>query len=162
MMKKFLFLLSAVVLFTTTSCLIGDDSNSNSGKSTGRLTVFNEDGTISYDDDNASITIAIPNYAEPKLDVVFNGVKFADAMPVQVNIKFAGIPFTYTVSEDQSTSNYIFDVTNLVPTISGTPREEYTASRFWGCVGRDVDIRFIIPYRGKEVHFTNAKKENKE
>ena len=156
-MKKLMFLLSIVVLFSTTSCLIGDDgSGTTSAQITGKLIVFDDESSVSYSDDKASITVSIPNYAEPKLDVVFNGVKFAEAMPVQVNIKFSDIPFTYTISEEEGKkkSNYIFDVTNLTPTISGAPRDEYTASRFWGCIGSDVDIRFIIPYKDKTVHFT--------
>ena len=162
-MKKLMFLLSIVVLFSTTSCLIGDDgSGTTSAQITGKLIVFDE-SSVSYSDDKASITVSIPNYAEPKLDVVFNGVKFAEAMPVQVNIKFSDIPFTYTISEEEGKkkSNYIFDVTNLTPTISGAPRDEYTASRFWGCIGSDVDIRFIIPYKDKTVHFTAVSNEEK-
>lgn len=162
-MKKLIFLLSIVVLFSTTSCLIGDDgSGTTSAQITGKLIVFDEEsGSVSYSDDKASITVSIPDYSEPKLDMVFNGVKFADNMPIQVNIKFPGIPFTYTVSEDGNRSNYIFDVTNLTPTISGAPREEYTASRFWGCIGEDVEVRFIIPYKGKTVHFATATSKEK-
>ena len=165
-MKKLMFLLSIVVLFSTTSCLIGDSSLSDSSAEIkGTLTVFNEDNSISYEAHNASITVAITNFlVEPKLDILFNGVKFAEAMPVQVNIKFGGIPFTFTASEDGKSSNYIFDTTNIIPTISGAPRDEYMASRFYGCVGRyNTEIRFTIPYKdNKMVQFTANTNENKE
>ena len=165
-MKKLMFLLSIVVLFSTTSCLIGDSSlGDSSAEIKGTLTVFNEDNSISYEAHNASITVAITNFlVEPKLDILFNGVKFAEAMPVQVNIKFGGIPFTFTASEDGKSSNYIFDTTNIIPTISGAPRDEYMASRFYGCVGRyNTEIRFTIPYKdNKMVQFTANTNENKE
>ena len=165
-MKKLMFLLSIVVLFSTTSCLIGDSSlGDSSAEIKGTLTVFNEDNSISYEAHNASITVAITNFlVEPKLDILFNGVKFAEAMPVQVNIKFGGIPFTFTASEDVKSSNYIFDTTNIIPTISGAPRDEYMASRFYGCVGRyNTEIRFSIPYKdNKMVQFTANTNENKE
>ena len=60
MMKKLMFLLSIVVLFSTTSCLIGDSSlGDSSAEIKGTLTVFNEDNSISYEAHNASITVAI-------------------------------------------------------------------------------------------------------
>ena len=164
-MKKLMFLLSIVVLFSTTSCLIGDSSLSDSlAEIKGTLTVFNEDNSISYEAHNASIMVAIPNLVEPKLDILFNGVKFAEAMPVQVNIKFGSIPFTFTMSEDGKSSNYIFDTTNIIPTISGAPRDEYMASRFYGCVGKyNTEIRFIIPYKdNKMIQFTANTNDNKE
>ena len=113
-MKKIFVLACGVVLFAT-SCLSGGGSaGTSSADYSGRLTVSEiESGKTTYTDDKAVVTVQIPNIIEPKVDVIFNNIKFATMMP-KLNIEFEGLPFVTTVSEDETTLNYIFNVKNVV------------------------------------------------
>ena len=88
-MKKIL-ILACGVLFFATSCLPGGGSpGSSSANYSGYLTVKEiKSEAVTYSDDNAQVTVEIPNIIEPKFDVVFNNVKFDSAMPIKLNIEF--------------------------------------------------------------------------
>ena len=159
-MKKILILACGALLFAT-SCLPGGGSpGSSSADYPGYLTVSEiSTDAVTYTDDNAKVTIAIPNMLEPKFDIVFNNMKFDDAMPVKLDIKFAGIPFTTTISEDETTLNYVFVAKNVVPTVGGIPYDKYKVDSIKGCVGRPVTIDFWMSSKDKKVHFTTVKSE---
>lgn len=159
-MKKILILACGVLLFAT-SCLSGGGSAGTSSTTYyGELKVTDTaTGELSYSDNEASVTVWIPNIVEPKFDIVFNDVKFDKAMPVKLNIELAGIPFKSTVSEDETTINYIFEAKDIIPTVGGTPYDKYKVDVIEGCIGRTVDIKFEMRSKDKIVYFTNSKSE---
>ena len=153
-MKRFLFLLSGAVLFFATSCLNGTGGgNSSSATYNGVLTVTNTtSGEVSYSDKECSVTVTIPDMLEPKLDILFNGVKFDKMMPA-LNIAVEGLAFKSTISEDETSINYVFNESGIVPSIGGIKYEKYTIGVIKGAVGRNVDIEFTIPSKDKIVTF---------
>jgi hypothetical protein len=159
-MKKIFVLACGVVLFAT-SCLSGGGSaGTSSANYSGYLTVSEiESGKATYTDDKAVVTVQIPNIIEPKFDVIFNNIKFATMMP-KLNIEFESLPFVTTVSEDETTLNYVFNVKGVVPTIGGVPYDKYKVDSIKGCIGRPVTIEFWISSKDQKVHFTTAKEEN--
>ena len=162
-MKRFLFLLSGLVLFFATSCLdnIGGDSPS-SATFKGEITVIDtQSGEVSYSDNNCSITVTIPNMLEPKLDILFNGVKFDNMMPA-LNIAVDGLAFKSTISEDETFINYVFNESGIVPTIGGIKYEKYTIGVIKGAVGRGADIEFTLPSKEKRVTFKSKNNSDSE
>ena len=153
-MKKVLILACSVLLFAT-SCLNGGGSpGSSSATYYGELTVVDSDtNEVSYTDSKASVSIWIPNITEPKFDFIFNGIKFDDLMPVKLNIEVMDIPFTTAISEDQTTINYVFKASNIVPRAGGVEYEKYKIGKFEGCVGKEVEITFTMPSKNKIVYF---------
>uniref|UniRef100_UPI00405742B9 hypothetical protein n=1 Tax=Alistipes sp. TaxID=1872444 RepID=UPI00405742B9 len=153
-MRKLMFFLGAMTMMLATSCLNGGGSSGSSsityhGELTTTNTTTNE---VSYTDNEASVTVTIPNIIEPKFDILFNGIKFAPKMP-KLDIEVAGIPFTTTISEDETTINYIFDAENIIPTIGGISYKKYKIDRIWGCIGRDVEINFTMASEESQVNF---------
>ena len=159
-MKKIL-ILACGALFFATSCLPGGGSpGSSSADYIGRLTVSEiETEQTTYSDNNAKVTLEIPNILEPKFDVIFNNMKFDDGMLVKLDIEFEGIPFTTTISEDETTLNYVFVAKNVVPTVGGIPYEKFKVDSIKGCIGRPVTIDFWMSSKGKMAHFTTATQE---
>ena len=159
-MKKIFVLACGVVLFAT-SCLSGGGSaGTSSANYSGNLTVSEiESGKTTYTDDKAVVTVQIPNMLEPKFDVIFNNIKFATMMP-KLNIEFESLPFVTTVSEDETTLNYVFNVKGVVPTIGGVPYDKYKVDSIKGCIGRPVTNEFWMSSKDQKVHFTTAKEEN--
>ena len=159
-MKKIFVLACGVVLFAT-SCLSGGGSaGTSSADYSGHLTVSEiESGKTTHTDDKAVVTVRIPNIIEPKFDVIFNNIKFATMMP-KLNIEFESLPFVTTVSEDEATLTYVFNVKGVVPTIGGVPYDKYKVDSIKGCIGRPVTIEFWMSSKDQKVHFTTAKEEN--
>lgn len=157
-MKKIIFLVSMVVVLLTTSCLKGPASGGTSASDfSGKLVVTNtESGNVTYTDNSAVVTITIPNILEPKLNLFFKEVKFAEAMPIKLNLELTGIPFTLTVSEDGLSRNYVFDATDIIPTSFDSDNK---IDRVWGSVGKTIDIRFIMAERESMVQFTVVPEE---
>ena len=155
-----MFLVCGALLFAT-SCLPGGGSpGTSSADYPGYLTVSDiSTEKVSYSDDNAKITVAIPNMLEPKFDIVFNNIKFDNAMPVKLNVKFESLPFQTTISEDETTLNYLFVAKNVVPTVGGIPYEKYKVDSIKGCVGRPVTVEFWMSSKDKMVHFSTVKSE---
>ena len=108
-MKKVIFFVLTAVLFIATSCLGGEDTGpSSSAEYYGELTVIDtETGEISYFDEESQVVVTIPNIYEAKFDIVFKGVKFDKMMPA-LNVSVDGVPFSNTISEDETSINYIF------------------------------------------------------
>ena len=154
-MKRLIFLMSIVALLFTTSCMRGPVvGGKSSTEYTGKLVVTDiTTGEVTYTDNEAKVTLAIPNVTEPKMDIVFNGVKFAELMPIKLNLAMLGIPFTTTVSEDGASINYIFDKENIIP---DSFDEQYLINRLWGSVGSRIEISFtmINAKRNSKVTFT--------
>jgi hypothetical protein len=159
-MRKSMFLVCGALLFAT-SCLPGGGSpGTSSADYPGYLTVSDiSTEEVSYSDDNAKITVAIPNMLEPKFDIVFNSIKFDNAMPVKLNVKFESLPFQTTISEEETTLNYLFVAKNVVPTVGGIPYEKYKVDSIKGCVGRPVTVEFWMSSKDKMVHFSTVKSE---
>lgn len=157
-MKKILIFACGALLFAT-SCLEGGGSpGSSSADYFGSLAVKDtETNETTYSDGDAKVTVCIPNILEPKFDIVFNNVKFDNAMPVKLDIEFEDIPFTTTISEDETTLNYIFIAKDIVPTVGGIPYNKYKVDSIKGCIGRPVTIDFWMSSKEKSVHFTTAK-----
>ena len=159
-MKKIL-ILACGALFFATSCLPGGGSpGSSAADYSGSLTV-SEISTeqTTYSDSNAKVTVEIPNMFEPNFDVIFNNMKFDEAMPVKLEIEFEKIPFVTTISEDETTLNYVFVAKNIVPTVGGIPYEKYKVDSIKGCIGRPITIDFWMSSKDKMVHFTTATQE---
>ena len=142
-MKRFVFLMGVVALMFTTSCVKGPAvGGKTSTDYLGKLVVTDiTTGEVTYTDNEAKVTLSIPNVTEPKMDIVFNGVKFAELMPIKLNLAMLGIPFKTTVSEDETTINYIFDEKNVIPESFD---EQYLINRIWGSVGRRIEISFTM------------------
>lgn len=158
-MKKILILMCGVLFFATSCLDNGGSTGSSSATFYGTIVVTDDaTGEVAYSSDEASVDVVIPNIIEAKMDILFNGVKFADMMP-KVNMQLGGLPFVTTISEDGTSMNYVVDAKDVVPTIGGVPYEKYKADKVEGCVGATVDIRFTLESKGMSVHFTNAKKE---
>ena len=159
-MKKILILLCGTLLFAT-SCLSGGGSaGSAAAEYTGALTVI--DATTSdlhYKEDKAKMVVEIPNMLEPKLDILFEGIKFSQLMP-KMNIEIAGIPFSTTISEDENSLNYIFEAKNIVPTAGSVEYEKFEVGYIKGYIGKTaVEVEFTIPSEDKKVLFSTKKEE---
>ena len=154
-MKKLMFLMGVVALLFTTSCIKGPVvGGKSSTEYVGKLVVADATtGEVTYTDNEAKLTLSIPNVMEPKMDIIFSGVKFAELMPIKLNLAMLGIPFTTTVSEDGASINYIFDKENIIP---DSFDEQYLINRLWGSVGRRIEISFtmINAKRNPKVTFT--------
>lgn len=154
-MKKLMFLMGAVALLFTTSCIKGPVvGGKSSTEYVGKLVVADATtGEVTYTDNEAKLTLGIPNVMEPKMDIIFSGVKFAELMPIKLNLAMLGIPFTTTVSEDGASINYIFDKENIIP---DSFDEQYLINRLWGSVGKRIEISFtmINAKRNSKVTFT--------
>ena len=155
-MKRLMFLMCVVALVFTTSCIKGPSvGGKSSTEYTGKLVVTDlATDEVTYTDNEAKVTLAIPNVMEPKMDIVFNGVKFAELMPIKLNLAMLGIPFTTSVSEDGTSINYIFDEKNVIPESFD---EQYLINRIWGSVGSRIEISFtmINEKRNSQVTFTH-------
>jgi len=160
-MRKIMFLLSGALMLLTTSCLKGPSGGGKSASDfKGRLVVTDTaTGKTTYTDKDAVVTVTIPNILEPKLTILFNGVKFAEAMPVKLNLELTNIPFTVSVSEDGLSQNYVFDAEDIIPTSFDS---EYKIDRVWGSLGKKIDIRFVMEKRGSQVQFTTEPQPSEE
>ena len=156
-MKKIL-IIACSALFFATSCLLGGGSAGSSATTyNGSLNVVDiTTNEVTYSNNAASVTVSIPNITEPKFNFLYTDMKFDNAMPVKLNIELAGIPFKSTVSEDETTINYIFEAKDVIPTVGGTPYDKYKVDVIEGCIGRTVDIKFEMRSKDKIVYFTTA------
>lgn len=145
-----------MVLLFATSCLNGENTGpSSSAEYYGELTVTDtESGEISYFDEDGQVVVTIPNIYEAKFDIVFKGVKFDKMMPA-LNVSVEGVPFSNTISEDETTINYIFSAENIIPSVGGVSYKNYKIDKIEGCIGRNIDINFTMSSKGKSVNFTN-------
>ena len=162
-MKKVL-ILACGVLFFATSCLKGGETYGGSNTCHGVVEVSDiTTGEVTYSNDKASITVMIPNNQEPKFNIIFNNMKFTDSplMP-KLDIEVPGIPFTPTVSKDETTVNHIFDAYDIVPQVGGINYQKYKIDRIWGCIGKKIDVVFEMLSKQSRVHFTNVKAEEQE
>ena len=160
-MKKVLILACGLLLFTT-SCLFGEASPGfSSADYAGSIEVIDiTSGEVTYTDKNATVSVWIPNIVEPKFDFIFNNMKFADGMPVKLDIKVAGVPFASSISEDEVSINYLFEAENIIPTAGDIAYEKYKIGKIWGCIGTSVNIEFTLPSENKRVVFTTTKSED--
>ena len=155
-MKKLLILACSALLFAT-SCLTGGVIPGGSATYSGSVVVTDTStGEVTYSNKEAYITVTIPNQEESKFNIVFNKMKFAEAMP-KLDVEVPDVPFTPTVSQDETTINHTFDVCNIVPTVGGVKYQKYKIDRIWGCIGKKIDIEFEMLSKQNKVHFTNVK-----
>ena len=154
-MRKLMFLMGVVALLFTTSCIKGPAvGGKSSTEYVGKLVVADATtGEVTYTDNEAKLTLGIPNVMEPKMDVIFSGVKFAELMPIKLNLAMLGITFPTPVSEDGASINYISDKENTIP---DSFDEQYLINRLWGSVGSRIEISFtmINAKRNSKVTFT--------
>ena len=162
-MKKTLFLICAMVSLVLTSCLgVGSTNGSTEATVYGVLTVTETStGEVTYKDEEASITVAIPNMFVAELDITYNGIKFDPMMP-KLNITISKLPFTESIAEDNSSLNYIFEAYNVVPKVGETLYEKYVMERVVGCIGRSTDVVFVLASKDKTVKFTTVKESSSE
>lgn len=162
-MKKTLFLIGVMVSLVLTSCLgPGSTNGTTSATVYGVLTVTETStGEVTYKDEEASITVAIPNMFVAELDVTYNGIKFDPMMP-KLNITIPKLAFTESIAEDNSSLNYIFEAYNVVPKVGETSYEKYTMERVVGCIGRSTDIIFVLASKDKSVKFTTTRESSSE
>ena len=87
-----------------------------------------------------------------KLDLVFANLKFVDGGGAITPI-FQDITFKRTISEDQTSLNFIFSAEEVVPVINDEKNAENTIKNLTGCISKsEVLIEFTMankPYRVK-------------
>ncbi len=148
-MKKLMLMLGVVVALLATSCIKGPTGGGTSSNTFyGKLTVKNSDNETIYSDSKATLVVTIPDILEMNLTLLFKGVKFSEMMPLAINMELKDIPFDFTVSEDGTTRNFLFDAQNIKP----TDYEEYNIDRVWGCVGKEIDVQFTLERKSEHYH----------
>ena len=143
-MKKILILVCGALLFATSCLPEGGSPGSSSRELNGTMVVKNVNlGEVTYTNENATITVTIPNILVAKTDITFNNVTFGGRMP-QMTITIPNIPFTETVSADGSTINAVFDSADIIPTSGGVEYEKFKIKRVWGCIGKPLSVSFEL------------------
>ena len=156
-MKKF-FLFPLMVLATLIAlpaCSDDDKETIDPGKPetpvattyTGRLTV--NGGAYIKEDADCEITFAENG---DKLTLNINSVKFAEAMPVTINLS---VPESPCATEDGKT---IFSGNDIVPMMGVAPAEAYTFSAITGSIENSV-LEFSATLTKGSFSFTGVEKQ---
>lgn len=148
-MKRLMLLFGVVVVLLATSCIKGPTGGGTTSNTFyGKLTVKDSGGDTIYSDSKATLIVTQPDILELNLTLLFKGVKFAEAMPYPINLELKDIPFVFTVSEDGSTRNLVFDAKNITP----TDFDDYNINRVWGYIGSVIDVQFTLERKSKHYH----------
>lgn len=133
------------VIFTT-----GDIDKVPSFVTYSGLCVVEKEGTEVSRDNNFSIEIKTVGSV---MDITFHNLSFAPGMPPQ-NITISNISFIKEVA-DNGYKKSVFDQGDIIPTIEGTPYENYKIKRVWGEVGDAIQtIYFELATMPFKVTFT--------
>ena len=161
-MKKFMFLIGAIALMLSVSCLPeGGNKMSSSASCKGTWTVVNtQNQQTTYTKSDVIVDIEIPYGSKKLLDITFNGVKFVSGMP-DITMKVSDIVFTETLPEENPTKRFVFEQNNVIPTVNGVPFDNYEIEIFEGYIGDDVEIELVLASSPFKATFT-TKEDNNE
>ena len=148
-LKTFLgMVLCAAALFAFTSC--------DNGNGDGLVLVGNYDmymgeitatqGTSVFKDNGIVVELTFNNAAQ-SVNMVMNQVKFAEAMPVRLDIAIDGLSFTKTDKKVVITGD------NIIPTALGGPFEKYIITRFSGTLDAEGNLVFDMLCGGMPVNY---------
>ena len=155
-MKKIMFLTLSMVLLLATSCLKSDISKQSTSAPYSGECVVEKDGEPFVTNKSAKIEITIPNATEKVMDITFYHLQFTPGMPAQ-DITIPGVYFTQSVSADGCVLNTTFDQEGIIPTVGGTPYDQYKIKRVWGGIGATVTICFELQnFTSYKVTFTTG------
>ena len=136
---------------------VEDLTTKSSTQGKGSWTVIDtESGYVSYQENEVTIDIEIPDITTAKFNIILNRIRFANGMP-QITMKLSGISFSTRISEDETSLEYVFEQEGVVPTIGDIPYENYKIKSLKGCIGLDVEIEFEFENRPCTIVFTTKK-----
>lgn len=132
-MNKLRLLLLALMSLAFVACENGENntlpSNPVDGEYyTGTLTVDQNDGTV-YTQENVQIDYEI---LDSKLNFVMYKVKFADNMPIKLDMVVEGVDCIGAVG------HYILAGDNIIPYAMGGPFEKYTITNLAGLITNET------------------------
>ena len=149
-MKKILFLIGALALMVSVSCLPeSGGGRSSSAKFNGTWTVVNtESDETAVQKEDVTIVVEILDASNKLMNITFNNISFAPGMP-KITMTVSDIAFTPTIAEDGKSQNFVFEQEGVVPTEGNTPYENYRIRSLRGYVGTNVEIELEfenVPY----------------
>ena len=151
-MKRFFWIIALLCLATACNKNTTPQGSYTSAIYKGSLTSTNIEDNTSFEIKSFDIEVIIPNSLVEKLDLVFANLKFVDGGGAITPI-FQDIAFKRTISEDQTSLNFIFSAEEVVPVINGEKNAENTIKNLTGCISKsEVLIEFTMankPYRVK-------------
>ena len=132
-MKTLRFLLLSLVSLAFVACENGDNnalpSKPEKGECyTGTMTVDQNDGTF-YTQDDVKVDYEILN---GKLNFVMYKVKFANGMPIKLDMVVEGVDCIGAVG------HYVLAGNNIVPYAMGGPFEQFTITNLVGAITDDT------------------------
>ena len=151
-MKRFFWIIALLCLATACNKNTTPQGSYTSAIYKGSLTSTNIEDNTSFEIKSFDIEVIIPNSLVEKLDLVFANLKFVDGGGAITPI-FQDIAFKRTISEGQTSLNFIFSAEEVVPVINGEKNAENTIKNLTGCISKsEVLIEFTMankPYRVK-------------
>jgi hypothetical protein len=150
-MKTLRFLLLSLVSLAFVACENGDNNalppKPEKGECyTGTMTVDQNDGTT-YTQEEVQVDYEILN---GKLNFVMYKVKFADGMPIKLDMVVEGVDCLGAVG------NYVLAGNDIVPYAMGGPFEKFTITNLVGAITNDtMTLSFMcgeypVTYSGKK------------
>lgn len=132
-MNRLRFLLLALLSLAFVACENGENnalpSNPEKGECyTGTMTVDQNDGTL-YTQEEVEVDYEI---LDGKLNFVMYKVKFADGMPIKLDMVVEGVDCIGAVG------NYILAGDNIIPYAMGGPFEKFTITNLTGLISNDT------------------------
>ena len=153
-MKRFFWIISLLCLATACNKNTTPQGRYNSATYKGSLTSTNIEDDSSYEIKPFYIEVIIPNSLVEKLDLVFANLKFVDGGGA-ISPIFQDIAFKRTISEDQTSLNFIFSAEEVVPVINGEKNTENTIKNLTGCISKsEVLIEFTMANKPYKVKFS--------
>lgn len=138
-MKKFLFILPLLATMTIFHSCADDDTTMPYTPPQEHSFAFSGDlqvGDFTLPD--AAVTVKANIGAAGRMDIVMQGVKFSDKMPVTLDITLKSVPCTETDGA------LMFSAENIVPLIAGNPSSDYTFAFLTGWINADAsEITFV-------------------
>ena len=153
-MKRFFWIIALLCLATACNKNTTPQGSYTSAIYKGSLTSTNIEDNTSFEIKSFDIEVIIPNSLVEKLDLVFANLKFVDGGGAITPI-FQDIAFKRTISEDQTSLNFIFSAEEVVPVINGEKNAENTIKNLTGCISKsEVLIEFTMANKPYKVKFS--------
>lgn len=153
-MKRFFWIIALLCLATACNKNTTPQGSYTSAIYKGSLTSTNIEDNTSFEIKSFDIEVIIPNSLVEKLDLVFANLKFVDGGGAITPI-FQDIAFKRTISEDQTSLNFIFSAEEVVPVINGEKNAENTIKNLTGCISKsEILIEFTMANKPYKVKFS--------
>lgn len=153
-MKRFFWIIALLCLATACNKNTTPQGSYTSAIHKGSLTSTNIEDNTSFEIKSFDIEVIIPNSLVEKLDLVFANLKFVDGGGAITPI-FQDIAFKRTISEDQTSLNFIFSAEEVVPVINGEKNAENTIKNLTGCISKsEILIEFTMANKPYKVKFS--------